>query len=701
MPKPPSKSPRKIVSLDTETTGLDIRYGARPFLVTLADEAGANIYWEWDVDPMTRKVLSNQDDLLDILKVLGSADVVVLQNPKFDVTGLAYLYQDYKVPWKWDWSKTRDTLMAGHLLCSNGQHDLTSMVLKYLREDIQPYEDAVKAATTQCRRRAQGKAPEFPWRIASANLPEMPSAKDTTWKFDMWLPRYVAQLEGLPEGHEFWVTCSNYANSDSTSTLFLYLRMEWELKEKGLWRIYQERLKLLPVIYQMEERGITVSTERLRKLQTDYRKESNRANDICVDIAKGYGYELTLPKAGNNGSLLEFVKVLRDHYNVPGRKPMILGTTKKGNISLDKKAVSDIIASTLPTSRANLFFRKLLDKRKRDTALNYMESYERFFIEVLPGWQRLHPSLNPTGADTLRFSSSNPNEQNISKQEGFNLRYAFGPLPGREWWVRDAQNIELRLPAYESGEKELIELFENPEKPPYYGSTHLLNFHTVYPDIWDEELKAVGFEKVGPHCKKKYASTYYQWCKNGGFAIQYGAVESDDGWGTADKSFHRQWSHKKLKSRFSKLSKLNEKWMRFAEENGYVETIPDRTVDPKRGYPLQCTRSDWGRILPTVPLNYHVQSSAMWWMMKAMIRCQDYLDETNRKCQGGFYMVMQIHDELVFDFPKGQGDEPWKTHWPIVKRIGELMEEGGKDYGIPTPVSCEYCDVSWDSGRSV
>ena len=141
----------------------------------------------------------------------------------------------------------------------------------------------------------------------------------------------------------------------------------------------------------------------------------------------------------------------------------------------------------------------------------------------------------------------------------------------------------------------------------------------------------------------------------------------------------------------------------LANKTGGVETIPDRTVDATRGYPLLCTRSKWGTILPTVPLNYHIQGTAMWWMMKAMIRCQAYLDELNgARKEPAYFMVMQVHDELVFDFPH------MKNHGnlPKIRKIKRLMEEGGRDLvvstgSIPTPVSCEYHEHNWSEGESV
>jgi hypothetical protein len=284
-----------------------------------------------------------------------------------------------------------------------------------------------------------------------------------------------------------------------------------------------------------------------------------------------------------------------------------------------------------------------------------------------------------------------------SKNEDLNLRLCFGPAPGREWWSLDAKNIELRIPAYESGQKDLIDLFERPDDPPFYGSTHLLNFSVVYPELWEKEVREVGLEKVGPHCKKKYASSWYQWCKNGGFKLQYGGIN-------ADPTFHRVGATDLLRARFSKLEALNQHYIRYAEKHGYVETMPDRSVDPDHGYPLLCNRTEYGRIKPTVPLNYHVQGTAMWWTMMAMIRCQDYLDTLNKPISShlrthlGYHMTIQCHDELVFDFPRGTGPEPWKTNLPKIRRIQGIMERCGADIGVLTPVGTEYHESSWAEG---
>lgn len=705
----------EYIGLDTETTGVDLYSGCMPYLVTTYKEGDdAAVYWEWDVDPLTRRPIIPKSDLKEIKDYLRYKKNrrLILQNGKFDMTALSTL------PITWDfeklWSMVRDTLIAGHLIHSNSPHDLTSMVLVHLGINIQPYELALEKACQEARRIAKRDYPD--WRIAQEGLPEMPSAKgkdkkkeargaekSSLWKNDAWLPRAIAKEKGYPKDHPWWTVLSDYANTDSISTVKLYLEQQKIIKSKGLWKIYAERLKCLPIAHHMERKGVTVNRQRIVSLTEQYREESDKAGRVCVNIAKSYGYDLTLPKSSNNKSLLDFV------FKVMGLEPVEL--TDNGAPSLNKVAIEKYRVILNQRSKPYHFLQNLSEKRSRDTACIYMNNYAKFWQptgicnedgEQL--WFRLHPSLNPTGTDTLRWSSNNPNEQNISKKEGFNLRYGFGPAPDREWWSLDGQNLELRIPAYHAGEDEMIALFEEPDKPPYYGSNHLLNFHTVYEDIWEKELKEHGFEKVASVIKNKYKPTWYQRVKMGGFAVQYGAVLLEDKEGTADRAFGRPGSHAKIKDRFKKIhgpGGLNERLIKQAEDVGYVETLPDKSVDPTRGYPLFCGRSQWGRIRPTVPLNYVVQGTACWWMMRAMHRCHEYLEEEYNRGKPPdkqAFITMQIHDELVFDFPRGKGKEPWKTNLPHIKKISQLMEQGGKDIGVPTPTSITYHPDNWSEG---
>lgn len=753
-----------MIALDTETTGVDFHHGARPFFVVTCDEEGEVRYWEWDVDPLTRKPLIPEGDVQDIGEYLFSGGPLdlVMQNAKFDVSALATigmwdLYDVYEV-----WRDVKDTLVASHLLHSNQPKDLTSLAYRWLGEDIEHYETDLERYVKECRKKVQlekqrekkgkGSRDFGRWRIAQDDDPLMPSAGEEPWRADYWLPRAYASYmwtsseagrvyenngrdgephpeemsRGLPgwewrpawvdgeEGvHEYWTVLRDYALQDAPATLACWRLMREEIASRGLMTIFRERMKVLPVSYRMEQEGVTVSGTRLTDLKEQYGRESADLGESCLKIAKSVKYPLVLPKgASPNNSLKEF---LFEHLGLP-----VMGYTDTGNPSMDKNAISAWLL-TLPQGSAGLrFLQSWQLKKKRDTSIAYMTGYERFWRETdEEGWYRLHPNLNVTGTDTLRFSSNHPNSQNISKQETIcddcegdgcdecgmtgksfrSLKYVFGPTPGREWYSFDARGIEDRLPAYRSGQQELIDIFERPDDPPYWGSNHYLRFHTIYPDIWDAELK---HQMENPdHLKKKYKATYYQWCKNGGFAVQYGAVRRRGG--TADKAFRKDGAHDLLAERFSKLEALNQSYIAHANKHGFVYTFEDRSLGMTHGYPLLCTRTNYGKVLETVPLNYVIQGSAMWWTMKAMIRVQEFFDRLNsgeefagRTWGGTYRIVLQVHDEIVCDMPRGRTRE---YNRPIVDEVMRLMSLGGDDYGIPTPVGCEYHTDNWAEGE--
>lgn len=739
------------LSIDCETGGLDLYHGALPFFVTTCMEDGTQKFWEWSVDPLTRKPQIPEEDVDEIRRLVyglstcenqkGGAGrqngkiqeavagcsvfknlslttgvtasknltkdagrsirgnqhgitgpTLIGQNWKFDATALCQIGID-----PWPWERTHDTLMAAHLLASNQPHDLTALSIQYLGQDIEPLETALKKTTEECRRYCRSHLPE--WRIAKKGHEEMPSAKEKVWKSDTWLPRALAQELALPDDHPWWMVLQEYANTDSATTLAVWLEMEIQLHRRGLWEVYLERLKVLPIAYRMERHGVTIHKPSLENKRREYRTELARCNNICVNVAQSLGYELDMPRGGNNDSLRVFCFGSKDEEGRFGRQdkgPLalpVIARTDTGNPCLDKTVIEEYLATLPTTSPQYLFIKNLANSRKLATALSYLDSYEKFWLPLMvegtdgkyvavPNWYLLHPNLNVTGTDTTRWSSQNPNSQNISKKEDFNLRECFGPAPGRIWLSMDYENLELKIPAYECGEQSMIELFERPNDPPYYGSKHLLVFDTLHPEK---------FAKHGKECKDVYASTWYQWVKNMNFAIAYGCQEAK-----ADATAHVKGAFRKIKQLFHKQEALNQAQIKFAEKYGYVETMVERGLGLKKGYPLLCTRTEYGRILPTVPLSYHVQGTAVRCTERAMVRCQAQCDEWTREDPRGYYTEMNIHDELVFDLPADCDDLYDKA-----MTLKRLMEQSGDDIGVPLSVSVKYHPKNWGKSEKL
>lgn len=424
MPQPKARSvvdePRKrtgLISLDTECCGRDIFHGAGVFFVTVCDLEGEQIFWEWDVDPLTRKVLAPSEDLCEVQNLILWSDGLVLQNAKFDAAALSRTLPDFD----WPWGVTQDTLVAGHILASNHPHNLTDMAVEYLGKDILPLERELGRVVKEARNYCRNHLPE--WRIAREGDAEMPSAKgtkttksekDSTWKYDMWLPKALHKREKEWRNREDAESVlAEYSNADSAITMELWQAMDAELRRRGLWEIYAEKMKNLPVLVEMERRGFTLSRSRLAVIRDEYVEESAYHAGVCAGIARqrsvatAFGdepFELSLPKSGNNKSLLTCVfEVL----GVPVAK-----WTESGQPSLDKEVVENLKLTLPNPSEERDFFRSLSAKRKRDKALEALTSYGRFWKDTDDeDTAVLHPSFKPCGTDTTRLSCGDPNLQ--------------------------------------------------------------------------------------------------------------------------------------------------------------------------------------------------------------------------------------------------------------------------------------------------
>ena len=756
-----------IISLDCETTGVDIVHGAMPFLVSWCEIDKDPCYVEWLVDPCTRKPEIPQEDLAHIAELIEAADTIYLHNSKFDWRALAAV--GIHLPWE----KVRDTLIASHLLATNHKHTLSWLCIEYLGKNIEPLEQKVKEVTQECRAIAKRDYPH--WLIAAEGAPGMPSVKDSSkrdedkpWKNDMWLPRALAlqylslrcrntridrtDTEQLPSYDNSWFTaCAKYACGDSEHTLYLGLELERLLHERGYWAIYEKhRLHLPRVACEMECYGVTAIGEYTDSTILEYEQHVAESEAAMVAIAAEYGHTLELADGASiNDNMRDFFygavqqscprcsyskrvkhwlgaspngevcpKCLKPTKHRAGMTHQLIAT-KKNNLalpvistkdvtaSLDKEAMSEYLAITEGTTHE--FLTLLIDKRKHSTDLGYMKAYRRFWrpVSEAPGYYRIHSSLNPCATDHLRWGSNSPNLQNVSDQEEeceecdgkgcsfcngtgksrLSIRACFGPAPGREWWRMDFKNLEKRIPAYECMEPKLVEIFEKPDDPPYWGSDHNLLASLLFPEDYWPIVEIEGeFKRRHP---RKYKRT-----KNTNFAKQYGAGKRK-----VDATAGVHGAFELIERGLPELAKLQAKYLALAERTGFVETLPDRTVDPTRGYPILASRTEDGRVLSTTPFNYHVSGSACWAKNTALIRCSDQCAEWRGD---GFdaRVILEVHDELLFDFPCGGTIE---ENLPRAMVLKGLMEQSGEDLipRIPTPVSVEYHCKTWAEGVTV
>lgn len=367
-------------------------------------------------------------------------------------------------------------------------------------------------------------------------------------------------------------------------------------------------------------------------------------------------------------------------------------------------------------------------------------------------WLLLHGNFNITGTDTTRFSSSAPNLQNIGKQvildaetkevlADYNLRRIFGPAPGREWYSIDYSNIELRIFAYESGDAKLIEAFEQGYKvhciiaellhPKAYAECREEAYHTllnagrlkhnyVSQNKVREEVDLQAIRKATEDLfSTRYESSLYQWTKNGTFALIYGA-----GRPKADATYRVPGAYDMIRNRLPLIDDFLQSKNYEAREKGYIRCkggVPDPgrrvhatmgnspVISPKgNGYRLWVPQRE-----PHVAVNYFIQGTAGWCMIRAINRCHRYLADLNRRLFGDrsgfssnrneiegyvpqrYKMIMTIHDEIVFDFPQHP------RNLEVITKIARLMEASGDDVGVPTPVGVERHVDNWAEGEKL
>jgi len=401
------------------------------------------------------------------------------------------------------------------------------------------------------------------------------------------------------------------------------------LTQLALEPLLQEiELPLVPVLVDLEWRGIAVDVERLRELSRQFGQELERLERAILAEA-GTDFNLN--------STPQLRHVLFEKLQLP-----ILKKTKTGP-STDEDVLVELAGMELsPVPKLLLEYRKL--SKLKSTYADVLPA------RVRPASGRIHTSFDQAGAATGRLSSFEPNLQNIPVRtpHGELIRRCFVPGPGCQLIVADYSQIELRLLAHLSEDPAFIEAFRRG------GDIH----RETAAIIFGVTVDGVTAEMRSRAKTINFATIYGQ----GPFALSRQLGISQD----EAKDFIRLYFE-----RFAGVRRFLDQTIERARRVGFVETLfGRRRYIPELKDPNYNVRAFGERTAMNSPL----QGSAADLIKIAMIRLHRALVATGS--QGA--MLLQVHDELVLEAPAAEVD--------AVARVVRREMEGAAELSVPLVV---------------
>lgn len=403
--------------------------------------------------------------------------------------------------------------------------------------------------------------------------------------------------------------------------------LEVKLAEGKLRRILEEiELPLARVLADMEERGIALDGEFLKKLSAKAGKEITRLiNAIHKDAEEEF----------NLNSSQQLSRILFEKLKL---KTYGLRKTEKGGV------ISTSASELEKLKDAHPIIPRILEYRE-------YAKLKSTYIDALPllvnaRTGRVHTTFNQTGTATGRLSSFDPNLQNIPimSELGREIRKAFIVEKGFLLVSFDYSQIELRVAAHLANDEKMIEAFRRGM------DIHALTAAEVY---------NVPLEKVTPDLRRN--------AKTLNFGILYGMGSRAFSEATGMTREEAKRFIDEYFRNFSGIREYIERTKRFAEENGYVETLFGR-----RRYIPEIQSPNWQlkREAERMAVNMPVQGTATGDIIKmAMIEVDKYVKK--EKLANDVRMLLQVHDELLFEIKKDLA----RKIAPQIKKIMESAAE--------------------------
>ena len=427
---------------------------------------------------------------------------------------------------------------------------------------------------------------------------------------------------------------TDYASEDADITLQLKSIFDKEIEVNNLGKIFYDiEIPMINVLSEMETEGIKIDISYLEKLDKEFEEDLEK---LKKEIFKKSGEEFNLNSPKQLGEILfDKLKLVS--------KPK---KTKTGQYSTSEEVLSSL-------ANDHKIIEDILEWRSLDKLQNtYVKSLPN---EVSSLTNRVHSSFNQTVTTTGRLSSNNPNLQNIPIRtaNGQKIRRAFVPR-GIDYilMAADYSQIELRVIASISNEKNMIDAFVNNQ-----------DIHTMTASkIYNVDPENVTREQRGN-------------AKTVNFGIIYGV----SAFGLSQQTdLNRSESKVMIDNYFLNypgLKKYMSDQIDFARNNGYVETIMGR-----RRY-LQNINSQNNMLRSSSErnaINAPIQGSAADIIKIAMININSELKKQSLKSK----MLLQVHDELVFDVHKSEKDQ--------IKDIVKTTMESAVKLKVPLKIDLEF-----------
>ena len=419
------------------------------------------------------------------------------------------------------------------------------------------------------------------------------------------------QIELEPDEETGFKGASIYAAEDADMTMRLHNFFWPQLKpRKQQEKLYREiEIPLLKVLSDIERNGVLVDASMLQQQSVEL---TARMNELEQKIYQEAGCEFNLGSPKQIGEIF----FSEDKLNLP-----IISKTKKGQPSTGVD-VLEKLAEEHDVPRWLLEHRGLSKLRSTYT--------DKLPEEINEKTGRVHTSYHQTVAATGRLSSQSPNLQNIPIRtaEGRRIRQAFIPQSGNKILAADYSQIELRIMAHLSADESLLKAFS--EGKDIHRATAA--------EIFEVALDQV---EIGQRRAAK--------------AVNFGLIYGMSAFGLAKQlNVSRTEAAEYVKKYFQRYPGVKhymEDTREKAKEEGYVETLFGRRLYlPNINHRNGMLRQHAERTAINAPM----QGTAADIIKLSMISVSDWLREATLEGQTRTKMIMQVHDELVFDVPESE-----------------------------------------------